>query len=438
MSNTTTGVSNVTASLAAHHANNNGTTDSSFEKWTCSLGNGTTISTCALSTDRNATVIYATEATLFDNHNSSTINNITQLECRDGSTCIAEIIISIIIIVAIVFGVIGSILSIAVWSKKDMYTVNFTNFLISLSVADLLMLLCRLPVMVYNTCALMTSGISIEYEEFAWQVYYNYSLVIMELFFTISAWSLTAASFVRYLAFCHPFTAKRIITKQKSRVVLHVIWVLSALINLPVIFLSFDRSLATYQGNIVNIVVIVKGDDILNIYTQVKDVFTTFVPWFVLMYCIIRLSIVFKRQQHVARRLSIGATCRNIQIRQSREQNVLCLTLIGNSIVFCLIYFPIFLPSPTTSTLYTNITHMLGYLYSDTHFILYLVTNRRFRKTLFNICTLNKARDSRVRRPQSRHSTELTFGSKNSLDELAQSTTNISVISIKMLEDDFT
>ncbi|XP_037092317.1 galanin receptor type 2-like isoform X2 [Pollicipes pollicipes] len=188
--------------------------------------------------------------------------------------------------ITFVLGVIGNTL-IIIALKRDTRTRSATSaFLISLAVADLLLLLLCVPL---NTA---------EYFLVTWGgegTVCRLASYVEMLSLVASVLNLTAVSFERYLVVVYPMRSRSLCTLRNCRKALVVVWVLSLLLTVPVLF-SRRSYPYTYYNNETSLT-LYKCDDVtsgnLHLLLAVYQLVITFVIPLILMSffytCVIRV-----------------------------------------------------------------------------------------------------------------------------------------------------
>ena len=134
-----------------------------------------------------------------------------------------------------IFGLIGNIISVIVWTKiiqkQPNRTCSTSVFLIALAIADSGLLLCFL-----FTTAIKTSLPSISYS-YNYNMFYAYfGFPMFFFFFVASIWLVVAVAVNRFIVVYFPMKAKSICTLTKTGISILVILLFCFVINIPHFF----------------------------------------------------------------------------------------------------------------------------------------------------------------------------------------------------------
>lgn len=134
--------------------------------------------------------------------------------------------ISIHIVLPIIcsVGILGIILTVIVLSHKNMST-STNSYLISLAMADLCFLII-MPLMCFES----KLG---RLETYYYLIIRFYAFNIMNIFLLASVWLTVMLAVERYIAICHPLRAMSICTITRARIIIVLIFVISALLHVP-------------------------------------------------------------------------------------------------------------------------------------------------------------------------------------------------------------
>ena len=321
-----------------------------------------------------------------------------QNEALDGATF--AVVINVSIVVVIIFGTLGNIINLSIWSKQRMRVPNFTLFIIALSITDIVLLLVRLPAYLYDILANLKHAQPIHNCDITWQVYYWYSYLIVDTCLASSVWIKAAVTVVRYLSICYPVHAKTIISQAKSRVALIAIILTSITINVPAVFLMFTP-ISGY------IVVQLEATDAYNhiVYWNIRNVFDVYIPAILMTFCVLKLCRKLAKNNKVVNLIFAG---REVQEQRRTDQNMLSFTLISNVIIFVVLLFPRVLADcmslfGSENEILRAVAFPVMYLHFGLNVVMNSISNRRFRSHLQELltCTYNgsQAEQSETRDP---------------------------------------
>ena len=131
------------------------------------------------------------------------------------------------------FGIVGNILNLAILTRRKLQK-SFKTLeqaanvcLIALALSDFLFCLFAFP-----TTFLPNDDL---FETKGFLVYYRiYSTGMINIFILTSTWLTVTMSVERYLAICHPFKNTFFLTIKKTKVIIVIVYILSATFNIPV------------------------------------------------------------------------------------------------------------------------------------------------------------------------------------------------------------
>ncbi|XP_061166514.1 FMRFamide receptor-like [Saccostrea echinata] len=297
------------------------------------------------------------------------------------------------------FGIVGNILNLTILTRRklrrSLRTVEqAANLcLISLALSDFLFCLFAFPT---------TFLPSDHYTEKGFILYYGqYSPAIINVFILTSTWLTVTMATERYIAICHPLNQTLLMTLRKTKLIIIIVYVLSALFNVPVLWRN--QVIETVTGNntvVYSLKIIPLGHDTMKdtTYRVVWAIVGNFIPLILLVgfnICICRKihqSYLYRKKFHYDQ-------------ASSQDTNVtLTTTLIVIVVMFLILVAPSEIVLHIASILHTenyrSIEAVMNFMQSvnfSVNFILYCIISSYFRKTLRHIVCCywrNHRRDS--------------------------------------------
>ncbi|OCT79000.1 neurotensin receptor type 1 [Xenopus laevis] len=163
--------------------------------------------------------------------NSNTSDLSHQLDV--GTDFSSKVFITVFYILIFLVGTIGNVLTMRLVLKKHnrhklQGTVHY--HLVSMALSDILILLISIPIELYNFIWVHYPWI---FGDTVCRSYY----FLRDICSYATVLNITSLSCERYLAICHPMTAKRIMSKMRTKKILSVIWFSSVLFAMPMAFI---------------------------------------------------------------------------------------------------------------------------------------------------------------------------------------------------------
>ncbi|KAE8605106.1 hypothetical protein XENTR_v10014970 [Xenopus tropicalis] len=145
----------------------------------------------------------------------------------------SKVFITVFYILIFLVGTIGNVLTIRLVLKKHnrhklQGTVHY--HLVSMALSDILILLISIPIELYNFIWVHYPWI---FGDAVCRSYY----FLRDICSYATVLNITSLSCERYLAICHPMTAKRIMSKMRTKKILSVIWFSSVVFAMPMAFI---------------------------------------------------------------------------------------------------------------------------------------------------------------------------------------------------------
>ncbi|XP_053316424.1 neurotensin receptor type 2 [Spea bombifrons] len=145
----------------------------------------------------------------------------------------SKVLITVIYILIFLVGTIGNVVTIGLVLKKHsarsvQSTVHY--HLVSLALSDILILLISIPIELYNF-------IWVHYPWVFGDVVCRSYYFLRDICSYATVLNITSLSCERYLAICHPMTAKRIMSRMRTKKILSAIWISSIVFAMPMAFI---------------------------------------------------------------------------------------------------------------------------------------------------------------------------------------------------------
>ena len=330
------------------------------------------------------------------------INNATlpvTLEQMQSLQSLHRYLYGIIIPAVCAFGFVGNILNVIIFTKKkssnilDEVEYCTTICLVALAVSDMMFCLSTFP------NAFLPDRHIFQGHEF--MLYYNMLNTAVISIFILSSTLLTVlTALMRYLAICHPFQSRQLISVRGSITAIVVISLISIAFNMPTFWRFKIRHLPC------DLVTTTDGDLFENMnfvyaYKLLWAIFGNFIPLSVLLYCNVRLI----KALHQSKQLRLIHSRDNTScLSAHRRINITLITII-------ILFFILVAPSEITKFIFliikeqnrdfytyqmvSMVTNTLQCINFSVNFILYYVIIAPFRKTLHEfVCVLARHRRS--------------------------------------------
>uniref|UniRef100_A0A674C657 Neurotensin receptor 1 n=1 Tax=Salmo trutta TaxID=8032 RepID=A0A674C657_SALTR len=346
---------------------------------------------------------------LFDNG-----SDLDQEDSLDVNTNIySKVLVTGIYIALFAVGCLGNSVTLyTLVTKKSLQNIQSTvhYHLSSLAVSDLLILVLSMPVELYN---------------FIW-VHHPWAFggVVCKGYYFIrdacsyaTAFNIASLSVERYMAICHPFKAKSIMSCSRTKKLISGMWVASFLLASPMLFTMGQKYHGPHREKICTTIV---SPVVLKIVIQV-NVFLSFV---VPMVAISVLNGVIASQL-------LRMFRENVAVEPNRTQSLRHGVMVLRAVVvaFVVCYLPYYIrrlmycyaDHQTSHTLPNNrwydyyhyffmVTNVLFYVSSAVNPVLYNLVSANYREIFFNTlrCFCVPCRRKKQRRVLIRHSTSIS------------------------------
>ena len=198
----------------------------------------------------------------------------------------------------------------------------------------------------------------------------------------------------RYLAICHPLKSRKLLTLQRTKVAIVVVYIISALFNIPV-FWRFHITEDICNGSYIYSIqqrILYNSETFDHAYRAIWAVFGNFIPLLLLLI----FNICLMREIHKSyamRKIMKGNSSVHSQ-NDHDASNRVTMTLVAIVIMFFILVSPsevlkhiAFLFGSDLSTNYTYltieiVTNVMQTINFSANFILYVLINPSFRKTM--------------------------------------------------------
>jgi hypothetical protein len=227
-------------------------------------------------------------------------------------------------------------------------------------------------------------------------VYYAcYCAAVINIFIFTSTWLTVTMSMERYLAISHPLKSRNIITLPRTKIVIILVYILSALFNIPVFWrytvkerLCFNQTY--YMVEPLNIL----DENFDHAYRALWAVLGNFVPLFLLLVCNVGLMRQIHKSYAMRRQMNGNAGIHHHSHTDQETNNRITITLIAIVVMFLVLVAPSEVLKHAVILFFGNLNHNYTYLTCEiitnlmqtinfsTNFILYCIINPSFRKTM--------------------------------------------------------
>ncbi|MBN3306259.1 neurotensin receptor type 1 [Amia ocellicauda] len=291
----------------------------------------------------------------------------------DVSTDIySKVLVTVIYIALFLIGSLGNAITLyTLVRKKTLQNLQSTvhYHLASLAVSDLLILILCMPIELYN---------------FIW-VYHPWAFggaVCKGYYFLrdgcsyATALNIASLSVERYMAICHPFKAKSIMSRSRTKKLISAIWVASFLLATPMLFTMGQ----TYIDN-VKVCTTIASTFTAKTVLQVNAFLSFIFPMVVIsvLNTIIANQLIqmFKQAAQDSRVCIIGGnpTMLSVSVEPSRVQSLRHGVKVLRAVVIAFVVC--WLPYHIRRLMYCYVTQWTNFLYDFYHYF-YLVTNVLF------------------------------------------------------------
>ncbi len=300
-------------------------------------------------------------------------------------------------------GILGNALILVVWARyraqlqTDSQETVVHLGLSAMAVSDLLFCVCLLP-----RVTIKESNIVVTRGSFA-QYYQMYAAGLITLFSFSSTWLITVTAGIRYIAICHPFYARRVMSNRGVIIACVSTYCFCILASLPTFWLHTYIPLDGSNLGYVDLGPFSHVHPRGVAYIWAKAVLSLFVPLIVLSYFNIRLIIALRLSSALQRRHASTAshtTNRRRELGKARLTRTLVAAVLLFVILVCpcelidffAYIFSIFSTSVTTDSSQIK-SLMVARLIANTmlvcnfafNFILYCAVNGTFRKEFMRL-----------------------------------------------------
>ncbi|KAK1801687.1 hypothetical protein P4O66_022329 [Electrophorus voltai] len=175
------------------------------------------------------------------NHSAPLLDNGTDSAPQDdldvNTDIYSKVLVTVIYVVLFAIGCLGNSITLyTLLTKKSLQNLQSTvhYHLASLAISDLLILILSMPIELYN---------------FIWVHYpWAFGEVVCKGYYFLrdgcsyaTAFNITSLSVERYMAICHPFKAKSIMSRSRTKKLISGMWVASFLLAMPMVFTMGQR-----------------------------------------------------------------------------------------------------------------------------------------------------------------------------------------------------
>lgn len=163
---------------------------------------------------------------------------------------------AIIMVVLCFIGLLGNLLSVYVFSRKNMRNSSINILLTGLSVTDFFLLLVVVPIFALPPLTIDKSNTDItNFSDYMLTYMYPFALILQ----TSSIWICMVITFERYMAVCHPLKVGIYCTVDRSKYCLVAVYILAVAYNL-VRFWEYRIELCTIPSSCIRSVPALRND----------------------------------------------------------------------------------------------------------------------------------------------------------------------------------
>ncbi|KAK2162980.1 hypothetical protein LSH36_88g04003 [Paralvinella palmiformis] len=225
--------------------------------------------------------------------------------------------------------------------------------------------------------------------------YACYCAGVINIFIFTSTWLTVAMSMERYLAISHPLKSRNIITLPRTKVVIVLVYVLSALFNVPVFWrytISEQRCSNRSQYMVEPLNILDANFD--HAYRALWAMLGNFIPLFLLLVCNVGLMRQIQKSYAMRRQMNGNAGIHQHSHADQETNNRITITLIAIVLMFLVLVAPSEILKHAVILFFGNLNHNYTYMTCEivtnlmqtvnfsANFILYCIINPSFRKTM--------------------------------------------------------
>ena len=297
-------------------------------------------------------------------------------------------------------GILGNVLILVVWARyraqlqTDSQETVVHLGLSAMAVSDLLFCVCLLP-----RVTIKESNIVVIQESFV-QYYQMYATGLITLFRFSSTWLITVTAGIRYIAICHPFHARSVMSKRGVAIACVSTYCVCILASLPTFWLYTYIPLGGSNLGYVDLGLFSHVHPRGVAYIWAKAVFSLFVPLIVLSYFNVRLIIALRMSSALQGR-HVSTTSHSTNRNREQAKARLTRTLVAAVLLFVILvcpcelmdFFAYVMPTSVTTDSSQIKSFMVARSIANTmlvsnfafNFILYCAVNGTFRKEFMRL-----------------------------------------------------
>ncbi|XP_026862818.1 neurotensin receptor type 1 [Electrophorus electricus] len=327
------------------------------------------------------------------NHSAPLLDNGTDSAPQDdldvNTDIYSKVLVTVIYVVLFAIGCLGNSITLyTLLTKKSLQNLQSTvhYHLASLAISDLLILILSMPIELYN---------------FIWVHYpWAFGEVVCKGYYFLrdgcsyaTAFNITSLSVERYMAICHPFKAKSIMSRSRTKKLISGMWVASFLLAMPMVFTMGQRIV---RGEVICTTTVssVTAKTVLQV-----NAFLSFVVPMVLISALngviaSQLLRMFREAAQDSRICIAGgnATMLSVAMEPNRAQSLRHGVMVLRAVVIAFVVC--WLPYHSRRLMYCYVTEWTETLYNFYHYF-YMVTNVLFyvssaiNPILYNLVSAN-------------------------------------------------
>ncbi|VDI78516.1 probable G-protein coupled receptor 139 [Mytilus edulis] len=331
------------------------------------------------------------------------------------------------------FGLVGNLLNLLVLTKEKIHR-SLTKMeksahlgLIGLAVSDFMFCLLALLFTLMPSQSNYTEQNAILYYEWL-------GSSLITVFIITSTWLIVVMAGERYLAVCHPFKARKIISLKKTKITIFLVYMLCMIFSIPLFFENILKKTKCVDNTVLYEITARKeyGRDMIALRRMIWALLFDFIPCAALLYFNACLIYKIHRAKKLRKQMvnghdgnrcrfnstttsvttptsdpdlysTVSSKTRSRLIKPKRKQSDNALNSVTATLVAVVVLFLILVsPSEVLKFIYTKVTnethgknytllmikHVTNFMQAlnfSVNFVLYCAVNKSFRKTLKNL-----------------------------------------------------
>ena len=267
--------------------------------------------------------------------------------------------------------------------------------LISLAVADMMFCLTAFPSTFLPQ--------NLEFKTKGFLIYYgSYCAAIINIFIMTSTWITVTMATERYLAICQPLKSRNIISLDRTKLVIILVYLLSALINVPVFWRYKIKTSTCFNvtSGMNSTTYVLIQDSLYNshrfdhAYRAIWAVVGNFVPLLLLLIFNIGLMREIHKSYAMRKQMNGNAGIRSRSAHDAEASHRITVTLVAIVVMFFILVAPSEILKQAAYLIGGDLSHNYIYLTIEiitnvmqtinfsANFILYCIINPSFRRSM--------------------------------------------------------